>query len=398
MPRFVFVVWGLVPGGTYAVLRHVWARLEGRTPVSVVSHGPDRLPGPGRVRIAGGPLSHPLVFPWIWVYVVRMLVGCLLELRRGPRNAVLLPQDSLATGAAAALAARMAGGRAVVMEHGSAVVIHREFFWRERVGRRRLHRFRLPLLRASVWVLHRLCLRLADGALIPGDEAIPLYRAAGVARDRILRYHIPVDLDRFRPRPADQRSQLRERFGLPPDRSIVLIAGRLAPEKGIEVILRAIAQLPHELAPTVAVAGDGPLRDGLAALARSLGIDARFLGNLDEPDVADLMAGSDLFAYGGLEGTNTPVSVLEAMASGLTVVGTDEPIAMRELLAEDRGTVVTPGSVSEMRDALERYLRSPRLRERAGAGARTYVERHHSPAVFDAELERFLSWFSRDAV
>lgn len=128
-----------------------------------------------------------------------------------------------------------------------------------------------------------------------------------------------VDTARFHPR---HRSEpLRGAYGRR-DTFIFLHVGRMAAEKGVDVILNAFArartQLPAGAAHLV-VAGAGPRADALRALG---GDDVTFLGNLDRERILPrLYASADAFAFTSVTETLGLV-VLEAMASGLPVIAT----------------------------------------------------------------------------
>lgn len=384
-PHFIIAVWGLTPGGTLSVLREWVPRLERAGAVSVVSLGPNRASlGVHTVEI-GARFSHPLRFPQVLGYIARMALACGRVARRGGRP-VLIPQDALATGAAAALAAAFTGARLVVMEHGSAEAIGTERFWRERYPPAgRFGRVRQRILRSMLGPLQRWVLRRTDLALIAGDEALAVYRAHGVPDERLVRYHFSVDLDRFHPPDAAARAEARARWDIAPDADVVISVARLAPEKGIDDILAAAAA---HLQATVIVAGDGPLR---AQLEREAPPNARFVGRLERDEVASLHRAADVFVYAGRQGANTPYAVLEAMASGLPVIATTAPEVHRAMLAEGRGIAVPPGDRAALTAAVGELLGDEERRAHAARGARAYVEANHAPARLDAEVEAFLS-------
>ncbi len=139
------------------------------------------------------------------------------------------------------------------------------------------------------------------------------------AKIRINRTGIPLDAFPFRERIA------------PPDGSWRLTqAARLIEKKGIDDSLRAFAAF-HSAHPssTFSLAGDGPLRPQLEALAEELKIAAsvRFLGFQSQEQLRALYESSHIFLHpsrttGGLDQEGVPNSMLEAMAAGLPVVAT----------------------------------------------------------------------------
>jgi len=385
--RYVFLVTAIAPGGTLSVMRQFWSRLERSGRVEVISHAPAAVPIPYPLTVTGGRFGGPLRFPAVWIYAVRTFRAALRAARR-PGRTVLLPQDSLGTGAAVGLAGWLTGTPVLLMEHGTAVAVASDYFWRERVRTPRLRdRLTKPLLRASVVLLHRLSLRTADRVLVAGDESEAQLRRAGVGPERMDRYHFPVDLDRFRPADADRRMAARARWGLDVPEPVVVSVSRLAPEKGLDLVVDAVGGLPAADRPVLVFAGEGPERAALAARAREAGVATRFVGALEDPaDVAALLDAADIFVYAGRQGANTPYAVLEAMAAGLAVVASTEPAVHRAMLADGRGIAVPPGDIDALRTALARFLATPSLRVESGHRARAYVEQQHAPSVLDHEL------------
>ncbi|MFD0570311.1 glycosyltransferase family 4 protein [Kitasatospora gansuensis] len=125
-----------------------------------------------------------------------------------------------------------------------------------------------------------------------------------------------VDTELFRPAgSAEERVLARKRFGLPADRTLVLFAGRLVPKKGYDLLLAA-----HDEAAgyDLVFAGDGDS----AALAYRSGV--HHLGALPPEQLAELYRACDLFALPSTA-EGFPLTVQEAMASGLPVLTTDDP-------------------------------------------------------------------------
>jgi D-inositol-3-phosphate glycosyltransferase len=135
-----------------------------------------------------------------------------------------------------------------------------------------------------------------------------------------------VDLDLFSPRVVDP--EVRRGFGLEPERPVVAMAGRIAPRKGHDLAIEALAEL-HAMrgwAPLLAIAG-GP-EAGQAEWARSLellatdlgvGSDVRMLGPIHRDEVADLLAAASIVLVPSVDEPFGLVA-LEAAASGTPVV------------------------------------------------------------------------------
>ncbi len=127
---------------------------------------------------------------------------------------------------------------------------------------------------------------------------------------------------------------------------VVLTVCRLVEKKGIHVLVAAIATVPDAC---LVIAGDGPERERLEALAASHGIADRvtFLGAVENHEVRSLLTTADCFALPCQEDRNgdrdgIPVVLMEAMAAGVPVIAGDLP-AIRELVVDGETGWLIPG-------------------------------------------------------
>ncbi len=159
-----------------------------------------------------------------------------------------------------------------------------------------------------------------------------------------------------------------------PEPGRVLFVGRLVEKKGVDVLLRAAAQVPEV---TVAVVGDGPSRGALEALARELGLGerARFLGQQDRTGVTAELARAAVVALpsqvgAGGDQDGTPVVLGEAVAAEVPVVVSDLG-GLSEHIEDGRtGWVVPPGRVDELAAALRAAVADPAEAARRATAAR----------------------------
>ncbi len=156
--------------------------------------------------------------------------------------------------------------------------------------------------------------------------------------------------------------------------------GRLVHQKGLDLLLNALAQLPPDTPDwRLHLAGDGPQRPELAALAGHLGLAERvtFHGWTRRPDLARLLADMDLYAFPSRD-EGMPNAVLEAMAAGLPVAASR--IAGSEELVEHgrTGLLFEPEDAPGLSRALGRLLADADLRRDMGAAGRLRVEERYS--------------------
>jgi glycosyltransferase involved in cell wall biosynthesis len=152
----------------------------------------------------------------------------------------------------------------------------------------------------------------------------------------------------------------------------VLAVGRLREPKDFLTLVRATAQLPAGSA-RVLIVGDGPDRAAIDHEVSRLGLrdTVELLG--ERADVAELLAGSDVFVLPS-RSEGMPMSVLEAMAAGLPVVASAVG-GVPELVRDgETGTLVAPGDPGALAGALGALVADPAQRTRLGAAARTRAE------------------------
>jgi glycosyltransferase involved in cell wall biosynthesis len=179
-----------------------------------------------------------------------------------------------------------------------------------------------------------------------------------------------VDLERFPEASADDRAAARRRLELP-DGPLVLCVGRLARQKGQDILFEAWALVLDRVpGARLALVGDGPARD---SLRRAAPPSVHFAGL--RFDVVDWLAAADVVAAPSRwEGMS--LALLEAMASGRSVVASDTPGAL-EALGGEAGAVVPIGDVAALGDALAERLLDPARAAAEGRAGRSRAERHH---------------------
>lgn len=178
----------------------------------------------------------------------------------------------------------------------------------------------------------------------------------------------------------------------------ILIVCRLVEKKGVDTLIRALAPLRQRRDWRLIVAGDGPQRAGLEALAAAGNIAERvtFLGPVANDRVRKLLRETDLFALpcrvdrnGDKDGI--PVVLMEAMASGVPVISGDLP-AIRELVIDgETGVLVDGAKAEDTTFAIQRLLDDAALRSRLGIRGRARVLDEFSLAKNVDRLEAALS-------
>jgi len=157
------------------------------------------------------------------------------------------------------------------------------------------------------------------------------------------------------------------RPGQPPT---VLFVGRLVAYKGLDVLLRAMVDVPASLA----LVGDGPLRESLQHLARDLGVADRvtFAGRVSDADRLSWFGRADVVVLPSVSRQEAFGLVqVEAMLTGRPVVATGLPTGVPWVNQHDEtGLVVPPGDSAALASALRRLCGDAALRARLGRSGR----------------------------
>ncbi len=169
---------------------------------------------------------------------------------------------------------------------------------------------------------------------------------------------------------------------------VVGTVAALRAEKNIGRMLRAFRLAAVDTPGRLVIVGDGPERGMLEALAAELGIADRVVFTGYDAQPQGRYRGFDIFALSS-DTEQMPLSVLEAMATGLPVAATDVG-DVRAMLVPDNAEFLTPKDDAALATALKALLLQPELRRRIGAANRAKVRRDYDEeAMFRAYAEIF---------
>jgi glycosyltransferase involved in cell wall biosynthesis len=186
---------------------------------------------------------------------------------------------------------------------------------------------------------------------------------------------------------APSRAEARRALGIPEGAAVLGTVGRLAEQKGQIDLIRALPLLRADIPELLClIAGDGPLREPLAAEARRLGVADRLhlLGH--RTDIPNVLAALDLFVLPSLwEGL--PQALLEAMAMSLPVLAARGVGADDLVIDEENGLLIPPRDPAAIAAAVRRLLRDRPLARRLGDAARRSAADGHSLAGVAAQVD-----------
>ena len=230
--------------------------------------------------------------------------------------------------------------------------------------------------------LYRRSMARTDAVAAVCEAARARFEAQGVRpRTRLVAIPNGIHVDRFQPADAEKRHALRAVLQLPASMPVVGTVGRLNPVKDQALMLDAVARLrARGVDVALVLAGDGPLRDALAAQVGRLGLGdrVRLLG--DRGDVPALLRGLDVFALSS-RSEGYSMALLEACAAGLPIVATDVG-GNREIVFDGRnGRLVAAGDVEGFADAVAGLVADPALAALMGREGRAWALRDATVAT-----------------
>ncbi len=236
--------------------------------------------------------------------------------------------------------------------------------------------------------LERASLALADHIQVISKHLGNVFARRGASSEQISVISTGCDTDKFRPTEKETASR---------DFVRILYVGRINPLKGIVDLLQGYALYRNELqAPDrsteLVIAGGGERSniDQMKTLATTHEIsDATdFLGHVEHHRLPQFYNDADIFALPS-HGEGLGNAFLEAMACGLPCLGTNVG-AIPELLADNRGVIVSPKSPTEIAEGLYHLIEDASYRLALGRRARAYVVKEHS---FESVRQKYVELY-----
>ncbi len=203
----------------------------------------------------------------------------------------------------------------------------------------------------------------------------------GVSPERIAVCRLGVDLEHFRPPSAEERRRARAALALPPGALTILFASHNERLRGLERLVRALAELVPAIPPqslALLLCGRGRA-ERVAARLPQRGVAVRALGGVE--DMRRCYHAADVLAHPTYYDTSSLV-ILEALACGLPVITTADH-GGTEFLEGPEAIVLPPGrDPVPLREAIA-AVRSPARRRFMGEAARRVAQRYPVEASFE---------------
>ena len=173
---------------------------------------------------------------------------------------------------------------------------------------------------------------------------------------------------------------------------LIVWTGRFVPEKGIEYLIKAAKIVCENIRYCrFLLIGHGPLKQKILKLISEYGIE-RFvdiIGPLARDKIAKILKSATIFAFPSLR-EGMPLSVLEAMACGLPVIGSNVPGIKDIIIDGENGILVPPRNPEKLADAILTILNDRTLRQKIGQNARELILKKYSwEVVLDRIMETY---------
>lgn len=248
-----------------------------------------------------------------------------------------------------------------------------------------------PLKSKIFLAIERYLCRKSDAIIAISEtqkrDLVDKYRIAPAEKIHVIR--LGFDLAKFNTNMDEKRAAFRKEFDLQEDTVAISIVGRLAPVKNHRLFVDAIAALfrqqPHANVKAFIV-GDGELFAPIVEQVRAHGLsfsapgmdnrDAQVIFTSWRKDIDTVNAGSDIVALSSVN-EGTPVSIIEALASGKPVLCTDVG-GIRDIIEDGVTGIISPQDAGEFSSRLITLVNDASLRERIAKKGRAKTLENYS--------------------
>jgi glycosyltransferase involved in cell wall biosynthesis len=188
--------------------------------------------------------------------------------------------------------------------------------------------------------------------------------------------HIPnaVDFEIFNPNINSEK--MRKKYLPLSDRYLISFIGRLVPQKGVDVLIKAIPQINTFFKNCIyLIVGNGNHRKKLESLVRTLNVkNVVFTGAVQHSRIPEFISASDIIILPSLGAEGRPRVILEAMACGKSIVATKVG-GIKDLIIDGKtGFLVEEGNAQKIAEMINSLLKNKKLREEIGKNAYKFIK------------------------
>ena len=229
-----------------------------------------------------------------------------------------------------------------------------------------------------------------DCITTPSDSMKKIIENYGI-KNRIEVIPNAIHLISFKEDDELKRTEIKKKYNLKEDDKIILFVGRVASEKSIDKIIKALAIIKKRSIgkEKLLIVGNGPTMDELKQLARTLKIeeDIIFAGTVSYEEIKHYYKMAYVFTIASTTETFGIVTI-EALASGVPVVAIKAPGAI-DILTDGLDGLLVDDDVEKIANALEKIIKEPELREKLSLGALKTSEKYSINKISEKMLNLY---------
>ncbi len=241
--------------------------------------------------------------------------------------------------------------------------------------------------------------KMADRFVSKSKVITEIYEKSEIPMAKVREISYSVDINKFKPVDSDSKKIIRNKLNIWKEGIIILFVGGINERKGVHLLVDAFIKIERSF-PEVRLLIAGPtykydqnyITEIKAKIRNGDVKDKVILTEKSIDNVDEFMKSSDIFVLPSRQ-EGFPISIIEAMSCGLTVIGSDIPeIARAQIEDGQNGFVFPSGDHKKLSELLERLLNNNEMRLQSGINARKKAEQNWSDDVIDAQYrELYLS-------
>jgi len=229
-----------------------------------------------------------------------------------------------------------------------------------------------------------------DCVTTPSDSMKKIIENYGI-KNRIEVIPNAIHLISFKEDDELKRTEIKKKYNLKEDNKIILFVGRIASEKSIDKVIKALAIIKkrNSSKEKLLIVGNGPAMDELKQLTRSLKVeeDVIFTGTVSYEEIQHYYKMAYVFTIASTTETFGIVTI-EALASGVPVVAVKAPGAA-DILTDGLDGLLVDDDVEKIANALEKIIKEPELREKLSLGALKTSEKYSINKISEKMLNLY---------
>ncbi len=243
------------------------------------------------------------------------------------------------------------------------------------------------------YVLTKLALVSSDMIHCDGINTQTALLDMGVDPSRIIITFFGTDTEIFAPR--SDKNELRSKYNLTPNQKVIISIRTLTQVHGVITFIEAMpAVVKAEPNMRFLIGGDGPLRGELEHRARELGVfdSIQFLGRLNEKQVAEALAVSDLYVSTSLSESGLAGSTAEAMSTGLPIINTDTGDIRDWIEDGETGYIIPHSDPVVLAEKIILAINDDKMKENARSLNRKAIEERNNIKI---EMDKMLNVYTK---